>query len=102
VSDKPLPDAERTRLFLAGWPVVLIRSLEVSGDYLAGVELFGAFRFARAIEAGNDWVTLMPSGLADERAPVAYPFPAGVCVRVSKIQFVAESPDGWPKQKARG
>jgi hypothetical protein len=103
-SDKPVPlsDSERTRLFTAGWPIVLIRSLEVAGDYLAGVELFGVFRFAKAIEAGNDWVTLLPSGKADERAPVAYPFPAGVTVRLSKIQWVAEQPDGWAQPKARG
>jgi hypothetical protein len=100
--DKPLSDAERTRLFMAGWPIVLIRSLEVAGDYLAGVELFGAFRFAKAIEAGSDWVTLQPSGLADDRAPMAYPFPAGVTVRVSKVMWISESPDGWPQPKARG
>jgi hypothetical protein len=98
----PLPDAERTRLFMAGWPIVLIRSLEVAGDYLAGVESFGEFRFAKAIEAGNDWVTLLPSGMADDRAPVAYPFPAGVTVRVSKVMWISESPDGWPKQERRG
>jgi hypothetical protein len=94
--DKPLPDDERARLFGEGWPAMLIRACEVHGDYIAGIELFGVIRFTRAYESGLGWVSLIPNpaSIRDERTLLAFPFPAGVAVRVSRIQFVAQHPEG--------
>jgi hypothetical protein len=79
-----------------GWPDVLIKATHDPFDYACYIEGIGEIRFGAATRAGKGWVRLEAGTQGDQLTKLGHAFERGVEVRVDRIVWVADAPDGSP------